>query len=1089
MKTNKLLLAMVLGTGGSLLAAGAATRDTRAQGVTSGAIQGRVTDAKTGDALAGVTVVATSGQSSQTAITEDDGTYKITELPPGDYLVTFFYGDVTIERKDINVGLQKTTPVFQKINTESATTETIVINDKPPDVDPTSTSQGITIDKEYTKNIPVPGRTFASTLGAAAGSQGDALGVAFSGSSSLENQYYVDGVNTTGLKYGTVGSGVLNDFIEETEVITGGYNAEYGRATGAVVNVVTKSGGNEFEGLVFAYVTPGFLTAATERAPTQASSIDARSDLGVEADVGFLLSGPIIKDKLWYVVAAAPSYTYNNVYRTTKRQIDSDNANGPDIDPETGFRIYEDISTRVFKPWAGGVSGLAKLNYALSPEHQGQLSFQGGPTQGRSYAIYGLPAAGDFQSNAFTSDVAAKWTSKFNDNKTEVEGVLGWHYDKNKVEAVDPTARTTPQELLLFGNLGEWSKLGFEDEATKLACQDGGNDPFPAITNCPDLGVGYRVGGGGGFDDTREGRYAGKLSLTQRVKALGTHEVKAGVDGEINTLSEPRVYTGGAFFQNRADTKTIRAFRWVQVAPADSTDPAFDRMCPYTPVGQMSTVEIPCRFIGQGEEGSEIQGQTADWAAYLRDSWQIRPNLTLNAGLRYEEQYLRYAKFLQDDVNPNTGKVYGKNAMSMKGMLAPRIGLLYDWTREGRSKVYGHWGRFYESIPMDINSRSFGGEVSLQQDFAWNNCGASVPGYGGPSSSGCPTDTATGGTLIGVGGTEVAPGIKPQYMDETIFGVEYELMEDLKIGISAQSRSLKRVIEDVSTDGAATYIIANPGEWSDGEQAKLQKQIDDATAAGDSAEAQRLTKLMRLFTGIRMFDPPSRRYDALQFTVTRRFSKSFYMQGSYTYSRTVGNYPGLISYDNGQVDPNISSQYDLIELLSNREGPLPQDRPHYIKLDGYYTFDFKKAGRATLGWRARALSGVPRNALAGHPLYGIGESFLLPRGEIGRTNFETSLDLHAGYARQLAKGMELELFADVFNVLDDQGTFSVDEDYTYQSDANPIVGGTYEDVVFAKALDMNGFETPDPVIRNPNFGNTAGRYAPLSARFGARLTF
>jgi hypothetical protein len=1089
MKTNKLLLAMVLGTGATLLSAGLATTDVRAQGTTTGAITGVVTDAGTGDALAGVTVVVTSGQASETAITEDDGTYKITNLIPGDYLVTFFFGDVTIERRGIHVGLQKATPLYQKINTQAAVSETIVINDKPPAIDPTSTSQGITIDQEYTKNIPVPGRTFASALGAAAGSQGDQLGVAFSGSSSLENQYYVDGVNTTSLRYGTVGSAVLNDFIEETEVITGGYNAEYGRATGAVVNVVTRSGGNEFEGSVFAYLQPGLLSADYERTPTQASSIDAVAKPGISTDLGVLLSGPVIKDKLWFVVAAAPSFGYYDIERTTKRQIDSDSANGPDIDPETGFRIYDPISTRTFRPYSYGLSGLAKLNYALSPEHQGQVSFQGGPGKSRYYAIYGTPSAGDIDTSGLTTDVSGKWTSKFNDNKTEVEAVLGWHRDSISQDTVDPMARNLARETLLFGTLGEWAKLGAEDAATASACADNTpDDPFPGIVNCPDNGVGYRVGGPGFLDNTVEGRYAAKLSLTQRVKAIGTHEIKAGVDGEINRINEPRVWTSGVSYINRADARSIQANRFVQVAPPDSTDPSFDKTCSYTPVGATNSMDIPCRFIEPGGDGSEIQGETLNWSAYLRDSWQVRPNLTLNAGLRYEEQRLRYAKFLRDDINPNTGREYGTNAMSMKNMWAPRIGVLYDWTREGRSKVYGHWGRFYESIPMDINSRSFGGEVSMQQDFAWTACGASVPGYGGPSSDGCPAD-AEGGDLIGVGGTEVAPGIKPQYLDESIFGVEYELMEDLKIGVAVQSRSLKRVIEDVSTDGAATYIIANPGEWSEDEEQKLQAQIDAAQMSGDTDEVNRLNRLMRLFTGVRVFDKPTRRYDALQFTATRRFSKALYVQASYTYSRTVGNYPGLISYDNGQVDPNISSQYDLIELLANRQGPLPQDRPHYIKLDGYYQFDLKKAGRATLGWRARALSGVPRNVLAGHPLYGLSESFLLPRGEIGRTNFEASLDLHAGYARKLAKGMELEVFVDVYNVLNDQGTASVDEDYTYRSDSNPIVGGTYEDLVFAKALDTSGRETPDPIIRNANFGNTAGRYAPLATRFGARLDF
>jgi outer membrane receptor protein involved in Fe transport len=1088
MKTNKLLLAMVLGTSGTLLSASLATTDVRAQSATTGAIQGTVTDAKTGDPLAGVTVVV-SGKGSQTTITEDDGTYKVTDLVPGEYLVTFFFGDVTIERPSIKVGVQKTTPVFQKINTDAAVSETIIIDDKPPTIDPTSTSQGITIGQEYTKNIPVPGRTFASTLGAAAGSQGDGVGIAFSGSSSLENQYNVDGVNTTSLRYGTVGSAVLNDFIEEIEVITGGYNAEYGRSTGGVVNVVTRSGGNELEGTVFMNVEPGLLAANAERTPTQATSIDAKVDPGLYGDLGGLISGPIIKDKLWYVVAAAPRFNYDNIRRTTKRQVDRDSANGPDID-ENGFRIYEDLATRTFRPYQWDITSLAKVNYAMSAEHQGQLSFQGGPARSRSYAIYGTPQAGDFESKAFSSDLAAKWTSKFNDNKTELEGVLGWHRVSGQSQAVNVEARTTPRETLYFGNLGEWSKLGFEDQATALGCTDGvGNDPYPAITNCPDRGVGYRVGGAGFFDDSVESRYAARLSLTQRVKAMGNHEIKGGIDGEINRLIEPRTFTGGVSFINRADSRTITSFRYVQIAPPDSTDPSFDKMCSYTPVGRQNSVDIPCRFIGQDGDGSQIEGETLNWSAYLRDSWQLRPNLTLNAGLRYEEQRLRYAEFLRDDINPNTGREYGTNAMTMRNMWAPRVGLLYDWTREGRSKVYGHWGRFYESIPMDINSRSFGGEVSMQQDFGWTACGASIPGYGGPSASGCPDDDM-GGDLIGVGGTEVAPGLKPQFMDEAIFGVEYELMEDLKLGMSVQSRALKRVIEDVSTDGAATYIIANPGEWSEDEEAKLQAQIDAAMAAGDTAEVNRLNRLMRLFTGIRVFDQPTRRYDALQFTVTRTFSKSLYMQGSYTYSRTVGNYPGLISYDNGQVDPNISSQYDLIELLANREGPLPQDRPHYIKLDGYYRFDFRKAGELTLGWRARALSGVPEDVLAGHPLYGIGESFLLPRGEIGRTNFETSLDLKVSYSRKLARGMELTVYADLVNLLNDQGTFSVDEDYTYRSDANPIVGGTYEDVVFAKALDpISGSETAEPLIRNGNFRNTAGRYAPLFTRFGASLDF
>ena len=133
---------------------------------------------------------------------------------------------------------------------------------------------------------------------------------------------------------------------------------------------------------------------------------------------------------------------------------------------------------------------------------------------------------------------------------------------------------------------------------------------------------------------------------------------------------------------------------------------------------------------------------------------------------------------------------------------------------------------------------------------------------------------------------------------------------------------------------------------------------------------------------------------------------------------------------------------------------------------------------------------MPRQAQAGHWLYGPGESYLLPRGTIGRTQFESGIDLHIGYAKKLAKNMELEVFADLFNLVNDQGIAGVDDVYSFQSSSNPIAGGSYEDLIFAKeADDGSGFETPTPIKRNPNFGNVNARYAPRPVQFGARLSF
>ena len=321
MKAKQFIVAAILGSSSLVGTFIVEDQTAGAQTTTTGAIQGTVKEESNGEALIGVTVVASSTamQGTQTAISDENGFYKITNLPPGDYIVTFYYADLEVRRSGVKVGVNKTSPVYQKLNTTGAG-EKIEVVGTTPTIDPTSTSQGITLDQEYTKNIPIPGRTFESALGAAAGSQGDDLGVAFSGSTSLENQYYVDGVNTTGLGFGTIGAPVINDFIEEIEVITGGYNAEYGRATGGIVNVVTKSGSNEFKGSVFGYWQPGFLTASAEATPQNALSIDVTGDTALDADFGFEVGGPIIKDKLWFFVGFAPQFNRTNYTRSTKRQ-------------------------------------------------------------------------------------------------------------------------------------------------------------------------------------------------------------------------------------------------------------------------------------------------------------------------------------------------------------------------------------------------------------------------------------------------------------------------------------------------------------------------------------------------------------------------------------------------------------------------------------------------------------------------------------------------------------------------------------------------------------------------------------------------
>jgi outer membrane receptor protein involved in Fe transport len=1082
-----------------------------AQSTTTGAVQGRVTDADTGEALGGVTVTI----GSQIAITDEDGNFKITELIPGKYDVEIAFDTTSAVHRGVTVGANNTTSVFHKLKIGEA----VFVDGRRPPINIISHTKETRVSREEIESLPT-GPTFEGALRGIPGTQNDGVGIAMSGSSALENRYLVDGIDITGLTYGDVGTPLLNDFIHEIVAVSGGYNAEYGRSTGGVVNIITRTGTDELKGSVFGVVSPGFLALKGQATPSNASSIDVSGDNAYRGHFGFEIGGPIVRKRAWFYVGMAPQLERTDYTRITKRQTDchkrldsgalstcaKENADTePDIDPDTGFYITDEIDREVRSASSKSAQMIGKLNLAITPDDQAQLSVIAVPSKSESPALFGLPTTGQ-RSWGLTTDTAARWTSKLGGGSTELEALVAWHRSTSNTGSIDPAFDDVPLQRIYGVPLDVLSKLGGESAATIAGCHDdaaGGTDPYPFIDNCPNSN-GYAIGGPGGAARDREERRAARVSVLHRIKAAGTHELKAGLDFEDNYKTKAQLYSGGAFIQNYGTQIIVN--RYAELARPGQLDPQFDKVCSLEDnggnPGSMPGEQQPnCRYIGGLDDpATRVQGQTRNWGAYLQDSWHPLQNLTLNAGLRYEEQRLFYAKKLRGEIDGLTGNLIGDTAMRLRGNFSPRLGAIWDPSREGQSKLYGAWGRYYEGIPMDINDRSFGGEVSLQQTFSSASCGLEDPRLGAVDGVGCLTTTKSPDSeqLIGSNGVLVAPGIKAQFMDESLLGGEIGLANNFVLGAVLQYRRLGRVIEDVSTDNADTYIIANPGEFSKAEETKLLHRIATTT---DKLERDRLENQLRMFRGIRIFDKPVRDYAALELTVSRKFASGFFLSASYTYSRASGNYPGLVSYDNGQIDPNISSQYDLIELLGNRRGKLPQDRPHYFKLDAYRPFDVGKSGVLTLGGRVRALSGIPTNALGAHYLYGADESFLLPRGQLGRTEFEHGIDLHVGYKQKLAHGTSAELYVDVFNAYNRQGTFRVDETYAPQfsqaangaggteQNANPISGGTYEDLVWAKRIDRDGGESASPVGRNPNFGRTTARYAPASAQVGFRVTF
>ena len=200
-------------------------------------------------------------------------------------------------------------------------------------------------------------------------------------------------------------------------------------------------------------------------------------------------------------------------------------------------------------------------------------------------------------------------------------------------------------------------------------------------------------------------------------------------------------------------------------------------------------------------------------AFYIQDTWQVTSGLSLQLGVRFGEQNLFNAD--------------GEVQQKIDDNIAPRLGFVWDFLGNGKTKLFGHWGKFYETIPMDIVIRSYGGEISV---FSYN-------------FSDSPDDVANIPTLrnsriLGGGFSRVDPGTKGQHLEEAVLGVEWEFAPNWAAGFKYIQRDLKRVIEDaLAADG--DYFIGNPGygEMTDDLRYRLRLWLQRSRGADRHSDA------------------------------------------------------------------------------------------------------------------------------------------------------------------------------------------------------------------------------------------------------------
>jgi hypothetical protein len=478
------------------------------------------------------------------------------------------------------------------------------------------------------------------------------------------------------------------------------------------------------------------------------------------------------------------------------------------------------------------------------------------------------------------------------------------------------------------------------------------------------------------FDTTKRTFF--DINYNQAFSAGGYHTLKAGygLQHVINVVDS--AYPGGYvdLFWNRAFTSSVPG-----VGTGTGT-------YGYYAVNNRGTV---------GEAGADIN------SVFVQDQWTMGNKLTLNLGLRTEHE-----------VVPSFREGVSAMDFGFGDKLAPRLGAAYDVKGDGRFKIYGSWGRYYDWTKYELPRGSYGGDIwqiyyrSLDTTDIGSLNLSNMPGRDlwNPAVPNSFRDRRVPNF------ESTDPEILPMFQDSTSIGAEYQLPGNSSFGVHYIHNDLKRTIEDLGglVDGNEVYVIGNPG----------------AGQLGTITPTSGLTKPFAT-------PKPVRDYDALELTYQRRFANRWFGSASYTLSRLYGNYAGLASSDEiltpttgvssattQQQGGSISRQggnanraWDIDEVLIDSKGGTPDgvlgrlatDRPHVVKLYGSYSFPFG----TQVGMNFYGGSGTPITTYV--VTLNQTNAMVEGRGDMGRTPVLTRTDLLLSHdlAMSGAKKIRFEL--------------------------------------------------------------------------------
>ncbi len=980
-----------------------------AQGTTS-KIVGTVTD-KDGTPLPGVTVKASNPKmvGEATAVTDENGTYRLLALIPGTFRLTYsLEGFQSVVRENISLTIEQTLNL--KVTMElGKIQEQIVVTGQAPLIDVKSTARGMTLTKEVFQTLP-KGRNFDSLITAIPGVSNEPLlgGSSFDGASGLENMYYIDGTDTTNIADGSRGQGAAFDFVDEVQVKSSGYQAEFGGSLGGVINVVTRSGGNEFHGEVVGYYSGAPLRTKYRDVldldledDSVAKYYDYEYFYGKDKDHrmegGLNIGGYIFKNKVWFFGSFLPVY-----YTNTRTVTYLDGQQKDWKRTENSWNFSAKVTAQPFKNLR--LSASVVNNFY---KYKGELSnVFGNQNPTTSFDDYGYSYP----------NMSANATADLTLGNNFLLSVRGGYFRTNQNNML--VAPTGPCLQFLTEAPGGYFKT------TNIDLLD-----VPASYQKPSGWINYPRSQSQTLNKAVNLKWNLGADLTYFLNLAGEHSWKLGMNFKRQ----------GQDTDNTANYPVL-FFGWDRDFVAYGTNYGRGQYGYYGVRGNDVT----------GPYGDFYQAYSNAWSFYVQDSWTIGNKLTLNLGVRAESEYIpAYTD------NPDfTGVKPIEFGFGDK--IAPRLGFTYDVFGDSSMKVFGSFGYFYDVTKLEMAAGSYGGTKWKSAYYAldtyeWDKIG--IDGY-------------FPGRLLHPNGTldfrvpsfdSTDPDLKPMSQREISFGVEKKLQENLSLSVRVVQKHLRYAIEDVGvlTDEGEMYYTANPGYGY-----------------------TRLVKNGGKFADIYPETPKARReYFAVNAALDKRFSDNWMGGLSVSYSSLKGNYNGLASGDEyGRTDPNVARYFDLWYLAFDRDlnkidGPLPGDRPLYLKAYGSYAFPFG----LTVGAILNVMSGIPTSTEWAMDTQGY-----LPfgRNNLGRAPTLWFANAYAEYNLKLGKNT-LNINLNVDNV------FDIKTAQRYYQIYNQGAVSATDDVLLAGGWDINDY---DPVL-DPRYKMKTMFYGPLNARLGFKFMF